>query len=90
MNVKADDDDLMMMMMSVGGNPAIWLNRIFDEIADVTDLIEVSLDRWRVGCPSYAIVRIDRWVWLAHGPQICWFSPFFSVSTLYGVCIEGV
>ena len=45
-------------------------------MADVTALVLVPLDRWRVGGPIYAIGMIDRRMWLAHGPQMCVFTTF--------------
>ena len=52
---------------------------------DVTALVLVPLDRWRVGGPIYVIGMIDRWAWLAHGPQMCCFLPLLhcSVAVLY-------
>ena len=35
-------------------------------MADVTALVLVPLDRWRVGGPIYVIGMIGRWAWLAH------------------------
>ena len=54
-------------------------------LADVTALVLVPLDRWRVGGPIYVIGMIDRWAWLAHGPQMCCFLPVLhcSVVVLY-------
>ena len=54
-------------------------------MADVTALVLVPLDRWCVGGPIYVIGMIDRWAWLAHGPQMCCFLPLLhcSVTVLY-------
>ena len=54
-------------------------------MADVTALVLVPLDRWRVGGPIYVIGMIDRWAGPAYGPQMCCFLPLFhcSVDVLY-------
>ena len=49
-------------------------------MADVTALVMVLLDSWRVGGPIYVIGMIDRWAWLAHGPQMCCFLPLLHCS----------
>ena len=43
-------------------------------------LVLMSLDRWRVGGPIYVIGMIDRWAWLAHGPQMCCYLPLLHCS----------
>ena len=43
-------------------------------------LVLMSLDRWRVSGPIYVIGMIDRWAWLAHGPQMCCFLPVLHCS----------
>ena len=35
-------------------------------MADVTALVLVPLDGWRVGGPIYVIGMIGMWAWLAH------------------------
>ena len=49
-------------------------------LADVTALVLVPLDRWRVGGPIYIIGMTDRWAWLAHGPKVCCFLPVLHYS----------
>ena len=43
---------------------------VSSRMADVTALVLVPLDRWRVVKPIYVIGMIDRWAWLAHGLQM--------------------
>ena len=33
-----------------------------------------------MGGPIHVIGMTDRWVWLAHGPQMCCFSPLLHCS----------
>ena len=33
-----------------------------------------------MGGPIYVIGMIDRWAWLAHGPQMCCFLPLLHCS----------
>ena len=59
---------------------AIYISRVklglsvdrpkYSGMADVTAVVQMSLDRWRMGGPIYVIRMIDRWAWFAHGPQM--------------------
>ena len=57
-------------------------------MADVTALVLVPLDRWRVGGPIYVIGMIDRWAWLAHSPQMCCFYHFYIVVVCWGLLLS--
>ena len=54
-------------------------------MADGIPLLPVQWLLGYVGGPIYVIGMIDRWAWLAHGPQMCCFLPLLhcSVAVLY-------
>ena len=54
-------------------------------MADGKPLLPVQWLLGYVGGPIYVIGMIDRWAWLAHGPQMCCFLPLLhcSVVVLY-------
>ena len=56
------------------------------------DLVRILSSGWVEYTSSgsfSSFLRIDRQVGIAHGPQMCCFSPVWSVSSLYRVSIDG-
>ena len=56
-------------------------------MADVRAMVEGTVGEWRGGDPEYVIRMIDKWTWLAHGPQM-YFLPIF-VFLRYSVSVLG-